>query len=104
MVFGNYSAKDKFNSIGSQKLSDVIAPIVIVGMEIESRPDKDGVITDAATIKAEDGALYGTVSAVVIKQLEAIGQMFEEGTKSVTVTITHRTSGNGRDYILLEMQ
>lgn len=103
MTHGNFTAKDKFNSIGSLKLSDLTEKITIVGIEIEVRPDKDGVEQESATIKTNDGTLYGTVSTVVIKQLDAIGQMFDEGTKEVTVQVAHRTSGQGRDYIILEM-
>lgn len=103
-VFGNYTAKDKFNSVGSLKLSEQTQNITIVGIEIEEKPDNDGVLRPSATIKGEDGTLFGTVSEVVITQLEAIGQMFSEGEKSVTVKVNHRTSGQGRDYIILEMQ
>ena len=103
MLFGNYTAKDKFNSIASYKLSECEDDITIVGLEIEERTDDSGKLFTSATIKATDGKLYGTISDVVTTQLEAIGQMFEEGEKEVTVRVAHRKSGQGRDYIVLEM-
>lgn len=103
MVFGNYTAKDKFNSIASYKLSEAEEDITIVGIEIEEKTDEQGKTFMSATIKNSDGKLFGTISDVVTTQLEAVGQMLEEGTKEVTVRVAHRTSGNKRDYIVLEM-
>lgn len=103
MTFGNYTAKDKFNSIASYKLSECEEEITIVGIEIEERTDENGKTFASATIKNSDEKLYGTISDVVTTQLEAVGQMLEEGTKEVKVRVAHRTSGNKRDYIVLEM-
>ncbi len=103
MVYGNYTAKDKFNSIASYKLSECEEDITIVGIEIESRTDENGKTFPSATIKNVDDRLFGTISEVVTTQLEAVGQMLEEGTKEVKVRVSHRKSGQGREYIVLEM-
>lgn len=103
MKFGNYTAKDKFNSIASFKLSEEERDIEIIGLEIEQKIDDKGKEFTSATIKDVDGTLFGTISEVVTTQLEAIGEMLEEGEKSVKVRVGHRKSGQGREYIVLEM-
>ncbi len=103
MKFGNYTAKDKFNSIGSFKLSECEEEITIVGLEIEEKTGDDGKQYTSATIKNTDGRLFGTISDVVTTQLEAIGEMLDDGEKEVKVRVAHRKSGQGREYLVLEM-
>lgn len=104
MKYGNYTAKDTFNSVGAAKLSDVATPITVVGLEIEDRPDKDGVVVTTSTLKDKEGNLYGTISPSAIQQIGALGQMFEEGTAEATILVVHKKSAQGRDYIQLELQ
>ena len=104
MKYGNYTAKDTFNSVGAAKLSDEATPITVVGLEVEERPDKDGVAVVTATLKDKEGNLYGTISPSAIQQIHALGQMFEEGMTEATILVVHKKSAQGRDYIQLELQ
>lgn len=104
MKYGNFTAKDTFNSVGASKLSDVATPITVVGLEIEERPDKEGTLVTTATLKDNEGTLYGTISPSAIQQITALGQMFEEGMADATILVVHKKSAQGRDYIQLELQ
>lgn len=104
MKYGDFTAKDTFNSVGASKLSDIATPLTIVGLEIDVRPDKDGVAVETSTLKDNEGKLYGTISPSAIQQIKALGQMFEEGMAEATILVVHKKSAQGRDYIQLELQ
>ena len=103
MRHGDFTAKDSFNSAASGKLSEATDAITVVGVELSEKPDKDGVVTNTATIKSKNEELYSTVSASAIQQLEALADMFDDGDKELTIKVVHRTSGQGRDYIQLQL-
>ena len=103
MRYGDFTAKDSFNSAAAAKLSSLEQTITVTGIELDEKPDKDGVVTKTATLKTDKGDLYATVSASAIQQIEALADMFEEGGTSFDICVVHRTSGAGRDYIQLQL-
>ena len=103
MRYGDFTAKDSFNSAAADKLSSLDTTITVTGIELAEKPDKDGAVTRTATLKTNEEKLYATVSASAIQQIEALADMFEEGGTSFDISVVHRTSGAGRDYIQLQL-
>lgn len=103
MRYGDFTAKDTFNSAASMKLSELEETINVIGLEIDTKPDKDGVAVETATIKSDANDLYATISTSAIQQLYALGEMLESGKTGLAIQVVHRKSAQGRDYIQLQL-
>lgn len=103
MRYGNFTAKDSFNSAASGKLSSLTEAITVTGIELSEKPDNNGEVVKTATLKDSEGVLYATVSPSAIQQIEALADMFDEGGTEFVISVVHRTSGAGRDYIQLQL-
>lgn len=103
MRYGNFTAKDTFNSAASGKLSECNEPIIVTGLELSEKPDNNGELTKTATLKTDKGDLFATVSASAIQQIEALADMFDDGETEFNISVIHRKSNAGRDYIQLQL-
>ena len=97
-----FTAKDMFNSATAQPLKGVIGQsIVVTGLWITERPDKDGVVQVVANLKTSDGIIYGTISDTVIRSAEALPEILEDG--PVTINVEERPGNKGRNYIVITL-
>lgn len=98
----NFDAKDIFNTSTARSLNDLEdgAELVVQGVYITEKPDKDGVVQPVCYFKTEDG-IYGTISNSVISSAVAIPELLGDG--ALAIRIVKRKSGNGRTYNLIEL-
>lgn len=103
MRYGNFTAKDTFNAAAANILSELKEAIEVSGLEIDTKPNKDGEVIETATIKTTDGTLYSTISVSAIQQLYALAEMLEDGETDLKIEVVRRTSTQGNQYIQLQL-
>ncbi len=99
----NFSAKDLFNTSNAKSLNDLEdgTELVVEGMCLVEKPDKDGVVKPVCYFKTAD-AIYGTISNSVINSAVAMPEMFGEG-ETIAIRVVKRKSANNRKYNLIEL-
>ena len=97
-----FTAKDMFNAATAKPLKSAIGTtLTITGIWVCERPDLDGVVQEVANIKTEDGSIYGTISATVIRSILALPEMLEEG--AVSINVEERPGAKGRNYLVITL-
>lgn len=99
-----FSAKDEFNAANSTPIKVAKNTIIRVTdiMVKDKLPDDADKVETVGYLKAEDGTIYATISATVIEQLIPLMDILEEGPQDLLVV--PKTSGQGREYFMLELQ
>lgn len=99
----NFTAKDMFNAATARPLKSAIGQTLkIVGIWVCERPDLNGEVQTVANLKAEDGAIYGTISDTVIRSVVALPEMLEEA-PYVDINVEERPGKGGRNYLVITL-
>lgn len=97
-----FTAKDMFNAATALPLKSAVGKtLTVVGVWVCERPDLDGVVQEVANIKTEEGSIYGTISATVIRSVLALPEMLEEG--PVSINVEERPGAKGRNYLVVTL-
>lgn len=94
-----FTVKDEFNSASATPIK-VVKNSVIKVTDIMVKDKVDG--ETVGFLKAEDGTIYATISATVIEQLVSLSVILDNGPQNILVV--PKTSGQGREYFMLELQ
>lgn len=98
-----FTAKDMFNAATARPLKSAVGQtLTIVGVWVCERPDLNGEVQTVANLKADDGAIYGTISETVIRSVVALPEMLEaDGT--VAINVEERPGKGGRNYLVITL-
>lgn len=97
-----FTAKDMFNAATAKPLKSIIGQTIKVeAIWVCERPDLDGKVQTVANIKTADGAIYGTISETVIRSVQALPEMLEDG--DVAISVEERAGAKGRSYLVVTL-
>ncbi len=99
----NFTAKDIFNAATATPLKTMIGKTIpITALWITERPDADGVVQIVASLKAEDGTIYGTISETIIRAAIALPELLAESSP-VNVEIEEREGTKGHSFLVMHL-
>lgn len=102
------TAKDLINAkTSSTKLQTAPERINVRALAVMEDTDKDtGNMRPVGYLIAEDGTVYGTVSATAIDTVSAVAEAIENKELELPLTfkVALRTSGQGRNFITLSVE
>lgn len=100
-VSEKWSKKDTINTSASVALQEIAGETINVeAVAIGEDADADGEIKEVGYIKAEDGTIYGTISATALRSIDNIIDLLSDG-EAVSVKVVMRKAKSGRDFITL---
>lgn len=102
----NFGAKDVFNITGAETLDSVKGSTIrVVGAALGLDVSHDtGEEVATGYLKAEDGAIYSTISPTAQQSIDALIVVFnDEPNTPVDIKVNTRKSNAGREFIVLTM-
>lgn len=103
----NMSAKDMINAkTSSVQLKSAPERFICTGMAISSDVDREtGEYREVGYVVAENGTVYGTISATALSSIDAIIDGVENGEMSLPceLGVSLRKSNAGREFITLSV-
>lgn len=102
----NFGAKDVFNIVGAETLDSVKGSVIkVVGAALGLDVSHDtGEEVATGYLKAENGAIYSTISPTAQQSIDALIDMFaDEPNTGVDIKVNTRMSNAGREFIVLTM-
>ena len=99
----NFTAKDQFNSATALPLKSVVGETInVTAVWVCDRPDLEGNLQTVATLKTDDGRLFGTISDTVVRSVLALPEMLltEE---SIAIKPEYRPGTKGREYLIISL-
>lgn len=98
-----FSAKDQFNSATALPLKSVVGETInVTAVWVCDRPDLEGNLQTVATLKTDDGRLFGTISDTVVRSVLALPEMLL-AEESIAIKPEYRPGTKGREYLIISL-
>lgn len=102
----NFGPKDAFNITGAETLDSVKGSVIAVvgaalGLDVSHETGEE---VATGYLKAEDGAIYSTISPTAQQSIDALIDLIADAPNTkVDIKVNTRKSNAGREFIVLTM-
>lgn len=90
--------KELFNARNTGRQIEAGLKISLVDVDTFSDTDKNGNSIDVAALKDQDGTIYTTISATVIRAVDDLKELLEESDEVIECEVKEGVSNNGRAF------